>query len=125
MCDRDGRFENGFDGVVGDGGAEIRKTAHRSPNQNPFIERWVQSIGQECLDHFLVFGEKHTDYLVSQYVAHYHLERPCQSLDNEPILKMPRGNKPPDQKEASITAGPIKCQTRLGGLLKHYYRAAA
>lgn len=72
MRDRDGKFENGFDKVIEDGGAEIHKTAHRSPNQNAFIERWVQSIGQECLDHFIAFGEKHLDYLVSQYVAHYH-----------------------------------------------------
>ncbi len=125
MRDRDGKFENGFDKVVEDGGAEIRKTAHRSPNQNAFIERWVQSIGQECLDHFIAFGERHLDYLVSQYVAHYHLERPHQSLGNEPILKMPPIDKPPDQDGASIAAGPIQCQTRLGGLLKHYYRDAA
>lgn len=125
MRDRDSKFENGFDKVIEDSGTIIRKTAHRAPNQNAFIERWGQSIGQECLDHFLVFGEKHMDYLVSQYVAHYHLERPHQSLDNEPILKMSPIDKPPDQDGASIAAGPIKCQTRLGGLLKHYYRDAA
>ena len=46
-------------------------------------------IGQECLDHFLVFSEKHMDYLVSQYVEYYHRERPHQSLGNEVILKLP------------------------------------
>ncbi len=85
----------------------------------------MQSIGQECLDHFLAFGEKHLDYLVSQYVAHYHFERPHQSLDNELLLKMSSIDKPPDKNESSNPADPIKCQTRLGGLLKHYYRDAA
>ncbi len=125
MRDRDNKFKNGFDKVIKDGGVKIHKTAHRAPNQNAFIERWVQSIGQECLDHFLAFGEKHLDYLVSQYVAHYHLERPHQSLGNEPLLKMSSIDKPPDKNESSNPAGSIKCQTRLGGLLKHYYRDAA
>ena len=125
MRDRDNKFENGFDKVIEDGGAEIHNTAHRAPNQNAFIERWVQSIGQECLDHFLAFGEKHLDYLVSQYVAYYHLERPHQSLGNEPLLKIPSIDKPPDKNESSNPAGSIKCQMRLGGLLKHYYRDAA
>jgi len=67
MRDMDKKFRNGFDEVLEDGGVEIRKTAHRAPNQNAFIERWVQSIGQECLDHFIAFGEKHMDYLVSEF----------------------------------------------------------
>ena len=83
------------------------------------------SLRRECLDHFLAFGEKHLDYLVSQYVTYYHLERPHQSLGNEPLLKMPGTDKPPDNGELGIPAGAIKCQTRLGGLLKHYYRDAA
>jgi len=124
MRDRDSKFESGFDEVIEDGGAEIRKTSHRAPNQNAFIERWVQSTGQECLDHFPVFGEKHMDYLVSQYVAHYHLERPHQSLGNELLLKMPNIDKPPDQDGSTIAAGPIRCQTRVGGLLKHYEQKA-
>ena len=125
MRDRDSKFENGFDTVIEDGGAEIQKTAHRAPNQNAFIERWVQSIGQECLDHFLAFGEQHLDYLVSEYVAYYHLERPHQSLDNDPPLRTPGTDKPPDQDEPSIGTDHIQCQTRLGGLLKHYFREAA
>jgi hypothetical protein len=27
---------------------------------------------QECLDHFLIFGDKHFDCLVREYVEHYH-----------------------------------------------------
>ncbi len=82
------------------------------------------SSGQECLDHFIAFGEKHLNYLVSEYIAHYHLERPHQSLGNEPVLKIPRIDEPPDQDDSPLAADPITCQTRLGGLLKHYHRAA-
>jgi putative transposase len=119
MRDRDSKFENGFDEVVKDGGAKIVKTAHRAPNQNAYVERWIQSIQQEVLDHFIVFGEDHLDYLVSEYVEYYHRERPHQSLDNELIVKLP-DEKPPDRN-----GDPVQCRTRLGGLLKHYYREAA
>ena len=93
---------------------EVRTLACRSPNLNTYVERFVQSIQQECLDDFLVFGEKHFDYLVREYVEHYHKERPRQGLENRLVTGQP-------QPSAS---GKIKCRTRLGGLLKHYNRAA-
>jgi len=65
------------------------------------------------------------DYLVSQYVTHYHLERPHQSLGNEPPVILSSVDKPPDQEEPPVTAKHIQCRTRLGGLLKHYYREDA
>lgn len=63
----------------------------------------------------MVFSEKHFDYLVREYVEHYHEERPHQGLEN----RLLSGEPPPDSD------GEVQCRTRLGGLLKHYYRAAA
>jgi len=80
----------------------------------------VQSIKHEVLERVLIFGEKHFDYLVSEYVEHYHTERPHQSKGNVPLTgewPEPEDGKPPD--------GEIVCQQRLGGLLKHYERKAA
>ena len=91
------------------------RLAYRSPNLNAYVERFIQSIQVECLDHFLVFGEQHFDYLVSEYVTHYHEERPHQGLGNQLLS----GQPPPNDD------GEIRCRTRLGGLLKHCYRAAA
>ncbi len=93
---------------------DVRALAMRAPNTNAYVERFIQSLQVECLDHFLVFGEKHLDYLVREYVEHYHTERPHQSLGNRPIS----GEPPP-------SGGNISCRTRLGGLLKDYYRSAA
>jgi putative transposase len=87
--------------------------AYRSPNLNAYIERFIQTIQQECLDHFLIFGEKHFDYLVLEFVEHYHTERPHQALGNTLI----------DGQTRFVTAE-IRCRTRLGGLLRHYQRAA-
>src|SRR5262245_27418011 len=47
-----------------------------------FVERWIQSVQVECLDHFMMLGQKHLDYLVSTYVSYYHEYRPHQGLDN-------------------------------------------
>lgn len=63
MRDNDNAYANGFDEVVKDHGASVRLTAVLAPNENAYIERFVQSIKQECLDHLLVFGEKPRDYL--------------------------------------------------------------
>ena len=69
-----------------DGHAFAFPIAHRAPNQNAFVERWVQSIKHECLDHFIVFGEDHYNHLISEYVEHYSTERPHQGLDNGLVI---------------------------------------
>jgi putative transposase len=61
------------------------QNAYRSPNTNAFVERFIQSIGQECLDRFVMFGQQHLDALCAAHLAHYHIERPHQGegIDNE------------------------------------------
>ncbi|MCC7083480.1 MAG: transposase [Pirellulales bacterium] len=86
---------------------------------NAFIERWIQSIQYECLNHFIVLGQQHLDYLVSQYVDYYHFHRPHQSLENKPLTEHP----PPDDDVPTLKL--VQCHERLGGLLKHYSRRAA
>ena len=113
--DNDQIYKRGFDRVMTKAGIRAKRLSLRSPNLNAFVERFIQSIQVECLDHFLVFGEKHFDYLVREYLEHYHQERPHQGLGNRLIS----GEPPPNGK------GEIHCRTRLGGLLKHYYRDAA
>ena len=93
------------------------------------MERFIQTLGQECLDYFVVFGERHMNLLVREFLAHYHVERPHQGLENELIVKP---TPPKSKKKRMASAEPdvvplssIRCQTRLGGLLKHYSRKAA
>jgi putative transposase len=112
--DNDQIYKKGFDRVMEKAGIRAKRLALRAPNTNAYIERFIQSIQVECLDHFLVFGEKHFDFLVREYVEHYHTERPHQGLGN--ILLS--GEPPPE------FANVIRCRSRLGGLLKHYCRAA-
>jgi hypothetical protein len=81
------------------------------------------------LNHFIVFGKEHFDYIVSEYVAYYHDCRPHQGIGNV-LLPRPSGAPQVDGSAGESAVTPLdlaelKCDERLGGLLKHYYRAAA
>jgi putative transposase len=116
--DRDKLYRSNFDMILQRQGIDVQVLAYRSPNLHAYVERFIQSLQQECLDHFLVFGEKHFDYLVKEYVEYYHTERPHQGLGNRVVI----GGTPPAPPDSNDT---LLCRTRLGGLLKHYHRTAA
>jgi putative transposase len=118
--DRDTKFTADFDQILKDDGVKTVRTPIRSPNMNTHCERVIQSIKSECLDHFVVFGAKHLRYLIDQYLAHYHLERPHQGLGNRPLSAA-------DDPPATLPFPPseVACRERLGRLLKHYNRKAA
>lgn len=126
MHDNDGKYSKPFLDVFKNAKIKPHRTAIRSPNTVAFVERFVQSIQQECLDHFVVFGRKHMDVLCSEYREHYHRERPHQGLDNELIQKpLPKKRKKSEPKVNTIRLNDIRCEERLGGLLKSYSRVAA
>ena len=111
----------GFDAALGNAGIDAHRSAYRT-NTAAFVERFVQSIKPECLDYFVVFGQRHMDFLCRESIAHYHAERPHQGLDNG--LLLPRRTKKKRQTDL-IPLVDIARRTRLGGLLKHDYRKAA
>jgi putative transposase len=119
MRDNDSSFSTVFDEALRRKHVKIVKTQFRSPNMNAFVERFVQSIQQECLDHFIIFGTQHMDVLCREYLEYYLTERPHQGRENEVLV----GEKPP--KESLLKLSDIRCQSRLGGLLKSYSRKAA
>jgi putative transposase len=114
--DRDGKFTAQFDAIVTSEGVQVVRLTPGTPNLNAYAERWVQSLKYECLNNFIVLGERHLRHLVSQYVEHYLNERPHQAKDNMPLS----GASPPTEPH-----GDIICHERLGGLLRHYTRQAA
>ncbi|MBY0310476.1 MAG: transposase [Phycisphaerales bacterium] len=95
----------------------------RSPNLNAHVERFIQSLQNECLRKFLILGTRHLDHLVMEYVQHYNLERPHSRIGH----RTPAGRAPPLRiaKRDNLDARGILCSTRLGGVLRHYRRSAA
>ena len=79
-------------------------------------ERWVGTARREVLDHLLIFGRRHLERVLIEFLEHYHLARPHQGL----------GQRPPcaAADETRVTAGPVERRDRLGGLLHEYRRAA-
>src|SRR5580704_16993908 len=53
-------------------GIRDRPTAARSPWQNGYCERAIGSIRRECLDHVVVFGERHLRHLLRSYTTYYN-----------------------------------------------------
>jgi putative transposase len=51
-----------------------------------FAERFMQTIKQECLDHFVVFGSRHMDVLCQEFKVYYHEEQPHQGLGNVLVI---------------------------------------
>ena len=126
MHDNDDKYSQPFLDAFKDKKIETRRTAIRSPNTVAFVERFVQTIKQECIDHFIVFGEKHMSLLCSEFREHYHLERPHQGLENKRPTHMTteESGKLPESAD-TIRLSDIRCKERLGGLLRSYSRKAA
>jgi putative transposase len=69
--DHDSKFTAEFDAILKSQGIETKKVGPRAPNLNAFAERWVQSIRQECLEHFNIFGEAQLRRILGNYETYY------------------------------------------------------
>ncbi len=92
-------------------GIRDRPTAPRSPWQNGHTERLIGSIRRECLDHVVVFGERHLRHLLLSYTEYYNGARTHLSLNKD--APVPRAV----QAIGRILPTPI-----LGGLHHKYVR---
>src|SRR5437588_11366189 len=116
--DRDTKFCAAFQHVIDDAGIERVVLPPRSPNLNAFAERWVRSVKEECLSRLILFGESSLRRAVTAFVEHYHRERNHQGKEN--ILLFPAA-----EHRAGSRDSKVRCEERLGGLLKYYHRQAA
>jgi len=48
---------------------------HLTVCSNPHAERFVRTVRSKCLDHFVIFGERHLRHLIKQFIEHYLSER--------------------------------------------------
>jgi hypothetical protein len=113
ICDRDAKWSAVVRDRLDEAGTRVVQTPYQTPNANAFAQRFVRSIKEECLDWLIPLGERHFRRAVTEYVAHYHLERNHQGLENVLIDGTPASGN-----------GRVCRQPRLGGLLNYYRRAA-
>jgi transposase InsO family protein len=69
--DRDGAYGEIFMRRVRSIGIRDRPTSPRSPWQNAYAERLIGSIRRECVDHVVVFGERHLRHVLLSYMSYY------------------------------------------------------
>ena len=114
LRDRDSVYGAEFRRRVRSFAMEEVLTAPRSPWQNPYVERLIGSIRRECLNHVIVFNERHLKSLLRSYFAYYHSARTHLALEKQCPKRRPieRGS------QGNIIAFP-----HLGGLHHEYRRA--
>src|SRR5437870_304520 len=115
--DRDSKYCPAFQCIIDEAGITRVPLPPRSPNLNAYAERWVRSVKEEALSRLILFGEHSLQYALTEYVAHFHHERPHQGKGN--VVLMPA----PDH--VTKNGNPLRCRARLGGLLKYYAWKAA
>ena len=120
--DRDTKFTEQFREILKAEGLRPKKLSPVSPNLNAYVERFIQTIQQECLGHFVVVGQRHLDYLVAEFVRYYHELRPHQGVGNVTLDQVKTAEAPENVAFGSV--GEIVRDEWLGGLLKTYRRAA-
>jgi transposase InsO family protein len=114
LRDRDASYGSDFRCRVEAMGITEVVTTPRSPWQNPYVERVIGSIRRECLDHIVIFNERHLRRVLTSYRDYYHRSRTHLSLRKD--CPGPR----PVQSENRVIA-----IEEVGGLHHRYERLAA
>jgi hypothetical protein len=70
------------------------------------------------LSQLILFGERALQRAVTEFVEHFHAERNHQGKDNQLLFR----RSPLSQAFGQET---VRCDERLGGLLKYYRREAS
>ena len=90
-----------------------------SPNRNGQCALFIQTIKLECLAKFIVFGKRHLDHLVTEFVEYHNTVR----------SSMVRGHLPPIREEPdevqALSLDQSEVNSYVGGLVKAFERKAA
>jgi putative transposase len=116
LRDRDGVYSAEFVRRAASLGMEEKVIAPRSPWQNPCAERLIGSLRRECLDHVIIFNERHLEEVMREYLGYYHCHRTHRALERDCSVSRP-------VEEAD--QGEIIELSLVGGLHHRYTRLAA
>ena len=109
--DNDGAYGHAFTSRVRAMGIRDRPIAPRSPWQNPYAERLIGTLRRDCLDHILIFGERHLHRVLTLYSLYYNETRTHLGLSKD----APLGRA--IQRSGTVIAMPV-----LSGLHHRYAR---
>jgi hypothetical protein len=101
--DNDGAYGWVFRHRVRAMGIRDRPISPRSPWQNPHAERLIGTLRRDCLDHVLIFGERHLRGVLTLYSLYYNGTRTHLGLSKD----APLGRAV--ERSGTIVATPILC----------------
>ena len=87
MRDNDGAGGQAFTSRIRAMGIRDRPISPRSPWQNPYVERVIGTLRRECLDHVLIFGERHLRRILTLYSRYYNETRTHLGLAKDAPLR--------------------------------------
>jgi putative transposase len=116
LRDRDASYGQSLRDRVQAMGINEVVTAPRSPWQNAYVERIIGSIQRECLDHIVIFDERHLRRILSSYIQYYHRTKTHLSLAKDCLQTRPI---------SQLTGGKIIAFPEVGGPHHRYERRAA
>src|SRR5213080_3786665 len=109
--DNDRAYGQAFTNRVRTLGIRDHPISPRSPWQNPYVERAIGTLRRECLDHVLIFGERHLRRILTLYSLYYNETRTHLGLAKDAPLRRAT------QRSGTIIVTPI-----LSGLHHRYAR---
>jgi putative transposase len=120
LRDRDAKFTSSFDEVFWSEGVRIIPTPVRAPRAIAFAECFVGTVRRECLDRILIFGHRHLEHVLADYVVHYNGHRPHRALEQQAPLTV--GSSPASIGDPDLSR--LRRSDKLGGLIHEYELAA-
>ena len=116
LRDRQGIYGEAFQRRVRNMGIEEVLAGARSPWENPYVERLIGCVRQECLDHVIILDERHLRQVLKAYFEYHQRWRTHLSLGMD---------CPETQLVQEPSMGKIIPFPEVGGLHHHYERRAA
>ena len=103
-----------LDQVIGIRGLPIPFGA---PNASPHVERFMRTLRQEALDHFIFLSADHIRRVVTEFIQYYNGAKPSQAIHGIP-------DPYPELRESPRKDGLLAALPGLGGV-QHDYRLVA
>ena len=101
--DNDDAYGQAFTRRVRAMGIRDHPISPRSPWQNPYVERLIGTLRRDCLDHVLIFGERHLRRVLTLYSLYYNETRTHLGLSKDaPLRRAVQGS-------GAIVTTPVLC----------------
>jgi hypothetical protein len=113
--DIDCKFTHAFDTAFESETFRVIHTPFQAPNANAYVERWVRTVREECLDLILVLNAAHLRRVMLEYInQYYNVARLHQGIEQRiPLIH----GRP-------LNNDTVRRRKVLGGIINDYYRAS-